>query len=116
METLRRRVRGGAVPVTDLSTIDVVVANHAEIDHSGALPALMERVSHVPIYCTYNGAKSLKGHYHKDWDFRVVKTGDKLDLGERELIFIEAPLLHWPDSMICYLTGEHILFSNDAFG
>ena len=52
----------------------------------------------------------------KDWNFKVVKTGDKLNIGTRDLIFIEAPMLHWPDSMFCYLTGENILFSNDGFG
>jgi flavorubredoxin len=96
--------------------IDFVIANHAEIDHSGALPELMRHLPEKPIYCTANGVKSLKGHYHADWNFQVVKTGDRLSLGDRELIFIEAPMLHWPDSMFCYLTGEDILFSNDAFG
>ena len=100
----------------DLSQIDYIVANHAEIDHSGALPRLMEEIPDTPIYCTANGVKSLKGHYHRDWDFHPVKTGDKLDLGGKELIFIEAPMLHWPDSMFCYLTGDNVLFSNDAFG
>lgn len=100
----------------DLKKIDYVIANHAEIDHSGALPELMSRIPDVPIYCTANGVKSLKGHYHQDWNFRIVKTGDKLSLGGKELIFIEAPMLHWPDSMFCYLTGDNILFSNDAFG
>jgi len=93
-----------------------VIANHAEIDHSGALPELMERIPDAPLYCTTNGVKSLKGHYHKDWNFRPVKTGDRLSLGKKELIFVEAPMLHWPDSMFCYLTGDNILFSNDAFG
>lgn len=101
----------------DLSDIDYVIANHAEIDHSGALPELMREIPDAPIYCTANGVKSLKGHYHRDWDFHVVKTGDKLDLGNgKELVFIEAPMLHWPDSMFCYLTGDNVLFSNDAFG
>ena len=100
----------------DLKKIDYVIANHAEIDHSGALPELMARISDKPIYCTANGVKSLKGHYHKDWNFHPVKTGDKLSLGKKELIFIEAPMLHWPDTMFCYLTGDNILFSNDAFG
>ena len=100
----------------DLKKIDYVIANHAEIDHSGALPELMARIPDAPVYCTANGIKSLKGHYHKDWNFQPVKTGDKLSLGKKELIFIEAPMLHWPDSMFCYLTGDNILFSNDAFG
>lgn len=100
----------------DLNQIDFIIANHAEIDHSGALPLLMEKIPDKQIYCTANGIKSLKGHYHKDWNFFPVKTGDKIDLGGKELIFIEAPMLHWPDSMMCYLTKDNILFSNDAFG
>ncbi len=100
----------------DLKKIDFIIANHAEPDHSGALPELMKLIPNTPIYCTANGMKSLKGHYHQDWNFHPVKTGDKLSLGSKELIFIEAPMLHWPDSMFCYLTGDHVLFSNDAFG
>lgn len=100
----------------DLNQIDFIIANHAEMDHSGALPLLMEKIPDKPIYCTANGIKSIKGHYHKDWDFHPVKTGDKIDLGGKELIFIEAPMLHWPDTMMCYLTKDNILFSNDAFG
>jgi len=101
---------------TDLKKIDFIVANHAEIDHSGALPELLKHIPDTPVYCTANGVKSLTGHYHGDWNFQVVKTGDRLSLGSKELIFVEAPMLHWPDSMFCYLTGENILFSNDAFG
>ena len=100
----------------DLKKIDYIIANHAEIDHSGALAELLKKIPGTPVYCTANGVKSLKGHYHEDWNFQVVKTGDKLSLGDRELIFVEAPMLHWPDSMMCYLTKENILFSNDAFG
>ena len=100
----------------DLKKIDYLVANHAEIDHSGGLEELMKHLPDTIIYCTANGEKSLKGHFHKDWNFVPVKTGDKLNLGRRELIFIEAPMLHWPDSMFCYLTEDNILFSSDAFG
>lgn len=102
--------------VVDLGSIDYVIANHAESDHSGGLPELMKLIPGVPVYCTANGVKSLKGHYHQEWNFQPVKTGQRLSLGARELIFIEAPMLHWPDTMFCYLTGEDILFSNDAFG
>lgn len=100
----------------DLSKIDYIVALHGEIDHSGALPELMRHIPDKPIYCSANAVKSLKGQYHQDWNFQVVKTGDTLELGSKKLIFIEAPMLHWPDSMMAYLTGEEILFSNDAFG
>lgn len=100
----------------DLKRIDYVIANHAESDHSGALPELMKYIPETPIYCTKNGIKSLKGHYHKDWNFHPIKTGERLSLGNKELVFIEASMLHWPDTMFCYLTGDNILFSNDAFG
>jgi len=108
VENLKREI--------DLDKIDFVIANHAESDHSGALPELMKLIPDTPVYCTANAVKSLKGHYHQDWNFHVIKTGDRLNIGSKELIFIEAPMLHWPDSMFCYLTGDNILFSNDAFG
>ena len=100
----------------DLNEIDYIIANHGEVDHSGALPTLLREIPGVPVYCTANGAKILKAHYHEDWNFVEVKTGDELDLGESKLIFVEARMLHWPDSMFTYMTGENILFSNDAFG
>ena len=101
----------------DINKIDYIVANHGEPDHSGALPELMKLIPNTPIYCTENGIKSLKGHYHEDWNFVPVKTGDRISVGNgKELIFIQAAMIHWPDSMFCFLTGDHILFSNDAFG
>ena len=101
----------------DLKKIDCIVMNHNEIDHSGALPELMREIPDTPIYCTANGKKIIQGHYHHpEWKFVTVKTGDTLDLGGSKLIFVEAPMLHWPDTMFSYLTGENILFSNDAFG
>ncbi|MDD2467642.1 MAG: anaerobic nitric oxide reductase flavorubredoxin [Desulfobulbus sp.] len=100
----------------DLNKIDYVIASHAENDHSGGLPELMRQIPDVPIYCTRSGVKSLQGLYHQNWNFQIVKTGDKLSLGSKELVFIEAPMLHWPDSMFTYLTEDAVLFSNDAFG
>ncbi len=101
----------------DITKIDYIVINHGEVDHSGALPKLMEEIPDTPIYCTANAVKSLKGQYHKEWNFNVVKTGDSLELGNgKQLIFVEMAMLHWPDSMASYLTCDNILFSNDAFG
>lgn len=100
----------------DLKQIDYIIAQHGEVDHSGALPLLMKEIPDTPIYCTANGAKILKAHYHQDWNFVEVKTGDTLDIGESTLTFVEARMLHWPDSMMTYMSGDNILFSNDAFG
>ncbi len=100
----------------DLKSIDYIIMNHNEVDHSGALPELMREIPDTPIYCTTNGAKILQGHYHEKWNFQIVATGDTLNIGEGTLTFVEAPMLHWPDTMFTYLSGENILFSNDAFG
>ena len=100
----------------DLHAIDYIVMNHNEIDHSGALPELLREIPSTPVYCTKKGEAILRGHYHQDWNFVNVKTGDKLPLGDVTLTFIEAPMLHWPDTMFTYMDGEGILFTNDGFG
>jgi anaerobic nitric oxide reductase flavorubredoxin len=102
----------------DLNKIDFIVANHGECDHSGSLTALMDEIPDTPIYCTANAVKSIEGQYGKrGWDFHVVKTGDSIDIGNgKKLVFVEMRMLHWPDSMATFLTGDNILFSNDAFG
>jgi len=102
----------------DLNTIDFIVMNHGEVDHSGSLPALLEKIPNIPIYCTANAVKSLVGQYkHPEWNFQVVKTGDSVEIGNgKKLVFVEMRMLHWPDSMATYLTGDNILFSNDVFG
>lgn len=101
----------------DLKDLDCIIAQHNEIDHSGALPLIVKEVPDIPIYCTENGKKIIQGHFHEsDWNFKTVKTGDTLDIGDSTLTFVEARMLHWPDSMMTYMDGDNILFSNDAFG
>lgn len=100
----------------NLNDIDYIIMNHNEIDHSGALPELMREIPDTPIYCTKKGEAIIRGHYHQDWNFVNVKTGDTLSLGKSTLIFVEMTMLHWPDSMLTYMDGDNILFSNDAFG
>ncbi|MEM2145367.1 MAG: flavodoxin domain-containing protein, partial [Candidatus Jordarchaeaceae archaeon] len=56
------------------------------------------------------------GYYKIDRPLKIVKTGDTLNIGNRNLVFIEAQMLHWPDNMMTYLKEDHILFSNDPFG
>ncbi|OGV62846.1 MAG: MBL fold hydrolase [Lentisphaerae bacterium RIFOXYA12_FULL_48_11] len=102
--------------IIDPSKIDIVVANHAETDHSGGLPLLMTHCPNATLVVSKRGAESIEGHYHKQWTFQTVKTGDKINVGSNDLIFVEAPMLHWPDSMFTYLTGHNILMPNDGFG
>jgi len=102
--------------VVDPTKIDIVVANHAEPDHSGGLPALMRHVPNATVVVSKRGRESVEGHYHQPWNFKAVQTGDRINIGASDLIFVEAPMLHWPDSMFTYLTGRNILMPNDAFG
>jgi anaerobic nitric oxide reductase flavorubredoxin len=102
--------------LVDPAKIDIVVANHAETDHSGALPVVMKHAPNAELIVSRQGATSIPGHYHENWKFRTVTTGDRVNIGENELVFMEAPMIHWPDSMFTYLTGHNILMSNDAFG
>lgn len=99
-----------------LKNIDLIVINHIEPDHGGALGHIMEKIPGTPIYCTKNGADIIKRHFHKDWDFHIVKTGDSLNIGEYELVFVEMQMIHWPDSMLTYVKGANVALSNDAFG
>ena len=102
--------------VVDPARIDIVVANHAEVDHSGGLPAVMREAPGATLVVSRRGRESIEGHYHRPWNFQTVRTGDKISLGSCELVFVEAPMLHWPDSMFTYLAGKDILMPNDAFG
>lgn len=102
--------------IIDPGDIDYVISNHVEMDHSGSLPEIMERATKARVIATERGKEGLCRHYKCDWSFTTVKTGDELNLGKRNLLFIETPMLHWPDSMFTYIKEERILFSSDAFG
>jgi flavorubredoxin len=102
--------------VIDPAQIDVVVTNHAEPDHAGALGDVMRHAPQATLVVSPRGAESVSGLHHQPWNFRTVKTGERISLGRREMIFVEAPMLHWPDSMFTYLTGSNLLMPNDAFG
>jgi len=99
-----------------LEKIDYIIANHVETDHSGSLPAVYKLCPRAKILGTAKCKDGLYKHYYKDWDFQVVKTGDKINLGKRTLTFVEAPMIHWPDSMFTYCPEEELLLPNDAFG
>ena len=102
--------------VMDPAEIDYLVVNHVEMDHSGALPLFMEIASRAQIVATDNGIKGLARHYRQDWPTLKVRTGDEISLGGKTLQFLEAYMLHWPDSMFTYLKEDKVLLPNDGFG
>lgn len=103
--------------IVPLEKIDYIIVNHVETDHSGALPCVLKLCPKAKVFGTAKCKEGLYRHYYFDkWDFQIVKTGDKLKLGKKTLEFIEAPMLHWPDSMFSYLIEEELLLPNDAFG
>jgi len=102
--------------ITDVSKIDNVVINHVEPDHSGAFPKLMKHIPDAKVYCTEKGKEGMELHYYGDYNYITVKTGDKINTGKKTLTFIEAPMLHWPDSMFTYVGEDKLLLPNDAFG
>jgi len=103
--------------IVPLEKIDYVISNHTEMDHSGGLPAIMHRIGKdKPLYCSKMGHKNLAMHYRNNWNYHAVENGEELNLGKRQLTFLEARMLHWPDSMLTYEKTGKILFSSDAFG
>lgn len=102
--------------IIDPSKIDYIVSNHAEMDHSGALPLAVRDIKPEKIFSSQMGQKNLNAQLDIGMEITVVKTGDNVSIGKNELHFIQTPMLHWPDSMVTYLKNEKILFSQDAFG
>ncbi|MCX6660738.1 MAG: flavodoxin domain-containing protein [Candidatus Bathyarchaeota archaeon] len=96
--------------------IDYVIANHVETDHSGSIAEVLKHAPKAKVVGTARCKQGLSKHYFGDWDFQVVKTGDEIEFGKRKLKFIEAPMLHWPDSMFTYIEKDALLMPNDAFG
>ncbi len=103
--------------IIDPARIDQIVSLHAEMDHSGCLPGVVEQVRPQRVYASRNGVKALAAHgLTPDCELIAVEDGGTLALGRTSLRFINTPMLHWPDSMFAYLTGANILFSQDGFG
>ncbi len=103
--------------VAEYSEIKVIVLNHLEPDHTGALPELMRRAPQAQLYISQKAQSMLKALLKRDeLNFTPVTTGDKVSLGDRSLEFLHTPYLHWPDTQCTYLPEEKTLFSGDVFG
>jgi anaerobic nitric oxide reductase flavorubredoxin len=103
--------------LTDPSRIRNIIVNHIENDHVSGIDAVMQLAPDATVYMTDRAKKGLGRFFDiSKWDIRVVKTGDTLNIGRRNLLFIETPMLHWPDSMMTYVREDKLLISQDAFG
>jgi len=102
---------------TDLDKVDYVVCNHAEPDHSGAMPEVLQALPNARLVCNNKCLTALGKHFDvSDWKTEIVASGDTVALGKRTMQFIDTPMVHWPESMFTYVPEEKILFSMDAFG
>ncbi len=102
--------------VLPLEQVDYLIMNHNEPDHSGSVARLLDQCPGLEIFCTAAGKKHLEDITNRTLPCRVVKAGDKLDLGGRALEFIPAPLLHWADSMFTWDPADKTLFTCDFLG
>lgn len=96
--------------------IDYLVVNHVERDHSGSVPEIMKLCPNAKVIGTEKCKLGMNRNYYGNWDWQTVKSGDKVSLGKKTLTFLEAPMLHWPDSMFTYIPELQLLMPNDAFG
>ncbi|MDA8077894.1 MAG: FprA family A-type flavoprotein [Nitrospiraceae bacterium] len=103
--------------VVDPAKIRNIIINHIENDHASSLDRIMALTPKATIYITEKGKKGLSRFFDiSAWDIRTVKTGDTLSIGKRTLLFLETPMLHWPDSMMTYVKEDKLLISQDGFG
>jgi flavorubredoxin len=103
--------------MTNLADLDYLVMNHAEPDHAGAIPYVMEASKDAQLIATEKGAKMAQVYYKvPERRMTVVRDGQTIDLGGKTLKFIEAPWLHWPETMFTYLVENKVLFPCDFLG
>ncbi|MEM2094392.1 MAG: FprA family A-type flavoprotein [Candidatus Bathyarchaeia archaeon] len=102
--------------VLGLEQLEYIIINHVEMDHSSALPYIIKKAKNARIIASQKGKEGLTKYYGGNLNIETVKSGDQLKLGKRTLSFLEAPMLHWPDSMFTYVVEDGVLMPNDAFG
>ncbi len=101
----------------DVPRLDYLVSQHVEQDHSGAIPAVLEKYPQAKLLCSAKAKGMLESHLHIAADrIRVVEDGEEVALGGKTLKFIYTPWVHWPETMVTYLKENKLLFSCDFFG
>ena len=103
--------------VVPIDKIDYIVSNHSELDHTGALPEVIDLVKPEKVFASKMGKKALGRHFYFEDDvITPVNNGESISIGESNITFVETRMLHWPDSMVSYLDTEKMMFSQDGFG
>lgn len=103
--------------VGDVTKIDYLIMNHAEPDHASGIPTILNASEKAVLVTTRKGAEMAATYFKvPESRMQIVGDGDSLDLGGKTMRFIEAPWLHWPETMFTYLTEDRILFPCDFFG
>jgi len=100
-----------------LDKIDYVICNHAELDHSGGMPAVMNALPNAMLVCNAKCRETLARYFDiANWKIKIINSEEPLSLGRRSLHFLDTPMVHWPESMVTYCPQDKVLFSMDAFG
>ena len=102
--------------IVNPADIRVIVSHHSEMDHSGALPQVIDIIKPDKVYASQMGVKNLADQFHHRHEITAVKDAEALKLGGLSFTFLETRMLHWPDSMVSYLAEDELVFSQDGFG
>lgn len=101
----------------DPKTIDYLIISHTEPDHSGLVKDMIELNPNIIVVASKMAIQFLEGFIHIDFKRQIIKNGDKLDIGNDHVFeFVNAPNLHWPDTIFSYDHGTKVLYTCDAFG
>lgn len=120
-DTVKKPFKSGLIrnirKLVDPRKVDYLIVNHVEMDHSGAVPEVIDEIQPEKVFCSAMGKKALIEHYHReDWPYEVVESGQTIKLGQKSVQFLETRMLHWPDSMMSYFPEDELLISSDGFG
>ena len=96
--------------------IDILISNHAEMDHTGVIKETIAEFKPAKVYASMTGVKTLQEHFGTIENLEGVADGVEINIGKETLVFMDSKMLHWPESMICLMKNENLLFSNDIFG
>ncbi|OHS98254.1 Hydrogenosomal oxygen reductase [Tritrichomonas foetus] len=101
----------------DLHGISYILMQHAEPDHTSALPILLQRFPHIQLLCTKENYDTLSRFYcNKNWNYKLVKLGEQIQLGDKTVVMAGIPMAHWPEQAVTYIPDQKILFTSDVFG